>query len=205
MSTQPLNERPDTPKPSHGPNDLVKQINLQLFSDKFNEALDTIKYNAEKKKPKHIVDEPSPPATPTTTKKQNQTQPFSFDLSSDLQELFPTMGLTNIQRIDTLFAFTAQSISEATNTPSTPQVFIIALDQSKCMLNIRIQQPGAEQKIQLNCNPALHQLLLPHMAELKQYLKKRAISFDDLSIHLDESLDSQAQIPLKNNIPFSKD
>jgi|MDSW01.1.fsa_nt_gb hypothetical protein len=204
MSSLPPNDPPtDFNKTNPSIKHPLIKGDIDLFSRQFETAVTNIEYEKDSQKNKPTASKSAP--LPNETEATPPLPMPLFEATDALQELFPNMGLANIQRIDALFAFTSQAISEATAAPATtPQTFVISFDQSKCLLNVRIQHQEHNRQIQLNCNPALHQLLLPYMPELKAYLKKRNISFEDLTLVLDDTLDNASHPSLKNNGSFQK-
>jgi hypothetical protein len=146
-------------------------------------------------------DSPDEITQATSSSKETPLPTTSFKFKKDdpiLNQIFQSMGITQLQQIQTLLIQVTQHIDSTVAIPHNTQTFVIQIEKHAAPLTIQTTPSAHGNQVKLTCHGALFALLSAHLPELKTYLKKRNISIGTLSILDDDTPTSEQD--LKNRI-----
>ncbi len=128
------------------------------------------------------------------TSKSKELSKKSLELTQSdnmFHHLFPELGISQTQHIERMIISISKRIEQTISTPSS-ETFLIKLDQHQYNFKITIANQALNNRtIKLSCDENLCKLLTTYLPELKKFLRKKSISFSDLIIEMDESLENQ--------------
>ncbi|MGA0241508.1 MAG: hypothetical protein ACO3K7_00740 [Candidatus Marinamargulisbacteria bacterium] len=199
-----LNEPPAPENTSETPNRPKKPAPdlVSAFTKLFKNAQTTVANTTDA--PPTAPPSPNSPdeiTKPTSSSKETPLPTTSFKFKKDdpiLNQIFQSMGITQLQQIQTLLIQVTQHIDSTVAIPHNTQTFVIQIEKHAAPLTIQTTPSPHGNQVKLTCHGALFALLSAHIPELKTYLKKRNISIDTLSI-LDDAPPTSEQ-DLKNRI-----
>ena len=152
----------------------------------------------DQKKAPHSPSKPSSPSTSEPIQLKKDTLIF--------QQMFKDMGTDDVEQIQAVFIQIHQRVQETPISTSIQPIVHVQLHQQPVPIRISLT-PTANQSphIQIACDPQLHALISQHLPQLKDYLKKKGILFNDIELSID-TLNTKSPTtpgPLKNRIQIS--
>ena len=132
----------------------------------------------------------------STKNDMQQNQSFEYDQNDNLfQHFFPELGISQIKHIEKMIITIANAI-EKVHATQTNETFKILLDNSPHPFQIDLlrKSTGSNLSIKLTGDETLCNVLRTYLPELKNYLRKKSIQFDDILIEEDPQLELEKEV-----------